>query len=204
MHNISLEQFYKRINRQIAIVGAYTGNEYLPQIIKACRLKPITAFSRYFTTRSILERTWIDEFGNLLEIKKKTPQIKFGAVQTPQITTDIYRNASIEFIVTRSKFVCFGWYNDNWIIVLWGSDNYWRAWRYVDNQLIICSPLTIGMRVLQSWIRWHTKTCKTLRINTGLTELQEMKWIIGTLPAKTKLLAQIDTNSKLRRILANG
>lgn len=201
MRNVSLEQFYKKINKQIAIAGAYTENIYLPQIIKGCRLKPITIFSKYFTPTSILERCWIDEFNNILEIKKKIPQVKFNAGMTSQITTDIYRNETANFISERSKLACVGLYKNtaDFILLLWGTDNYWRAYTYHDNQLSICSPLTGGIKVLQSCLRWQTKSFKKMK--SELKTLHDVDWVMIKLPIHQIALHNIDSYDKLRSIL---
>lgn len=205
MRNLSLEQVYKRINKKILIVGGYTEDKSIINIIKSCRLKPISIFNGNFNPNNALETIWVDEFDNNIEIKNKKAKINLNTRQIQQTTTDIFKNETISFIVEHSSLACVGLYPDsqNFILLLKGTDNYLRSYTYLDNQLLICSPLFVGLKVLKCCFPKQLKYFQKLTIKSEIKNNKEVEWFITTLPAHKLLLPNIATYDKLRSILYN-
>lgn len=206
MRNLSLEQFYKRINKKIALLAGYLEDKTITTIVRSCRLKPIKSFSDSFDFSTCLEEQWVDEFNNLIEIKNKKVKLRWSATDVNKTTTDIYRNASIDFIVSHSKSALIGLYpgNENFILLLLGTDNYWRCYNYIDNQLSICSPLHVGIKTLRYMVNCKVgKYFQKLNIKSDVKELSQVEWFITTLPANKMFLPNIVTYNKLRSILYN-
>jgi hypothetical protein len=206
MRNLSLEQFYKKINKKIAILAGYLEDKTIPSMIKACRLKPLRVFSDSFDFESSLENTWVDEFNNLIEIKKKKVKIRWNSANVNQTTTDIYRNETIEFIASRSKLALVGLFpgSENFILLLTGTDNYLRYYIYEDGVIGIHSPLQVGLKMLHYYLNSKpSKYFKQLAVKPDVKELQDLVWFITPLPASKLFLPNIVTYSKLRSILYN-
>lgn len=204
MRNNSLEQFYRKINRRLLMVGGYLGDKTLPTIFKACRLKPLTVFYKNLDARAILEPIWIDEFNYTVEIKNK--KIKLGTNSViEQYSTDIYKYSDLKFLIERSRIVLVGLLPSslNFVVVLLGSDNYVRVYRYVDNQLQICSSLTIGIKLLRYLLfaRKPEQGFKRVPIRPKIKNLEGMEWWISSLPISDKMIPQFEKYTQLRNIL---
>lgn len=206
MFNISLEQFNKRIKNKIALIGGYIEDKSICAIIKSCRLKPFSVYSNYFLFATTLEDIWVDEFGNAVEINKKKTKIKPLSVTLPALTTDIFKNETIQFIVEHSKYVCIGLYPDtkNFILLLMGSDNYFRCYECIDDHMKIIAPLIVGLKILKCCVTMKPiKYFKKLTIKSELKLVKDVEWFIAPLPANKLLIPNIIAYNKLRSILYN-
>lgn len=205
MRNVSLDQFYRKINKKILLIGGYTEDKSIVDIIKSCRLKPISVFSNYFDSSAVLDTVWVDEFNNNVEIKKKKLRVNLNARTLQTTTTDIFRNETMEFLISHSSLACIGLYPDsqNFILLLKGTDNYFRCYSCQNNELSVTSPLIVGLKVLRQCFPAHLKYFQKLVVKSEIKNLKEVEWLITTLPAQKLLLPNIVTYNKLRSILYN-
>ena len=67
MKSLSIDRLHYKLNKCILLAQAYTEIDDLYFIFKSCRLKPIDFFKAK-TYKTILYRTWIDEFNNSVNI----------------------------------------------------------------------------------------------------------------------------------------
>lgn len=200
MKNISLEQYYHKIKKKISIVGAYTEDLYVINIIKSCRLKPMSVFSG---KDKLLEDVWLDEFNNSIKIKNKKIKVELSSNKLQHTCTDIFRNENIEFLVSKSLLVCIGIADDNkFILVLKGSDNYLRCYECLNNSFVISSPLIIGLGVLKYCFTEPIKDLNRLLIKSEFNHLNDHKWFMIKLPTTRHVLQQIN-NKQLEKILYN-
>jgi len=210
MQNLSLEQFYKRIKNKIALIGGYIEDKSICDIIKACRLKPLSIFSpssNHFVPQKILEDMWVDEFnGNVLEIKKKKAKIKFWPVTLLSNSTDIFKYETIQFIIEHSSYACIGLYPDtkNFILLLMGTDNYFRCYECIDDRIKIITPLIVGLKILKCCVTMKSLTTfQKLTIKSELKPVKDVEWFIVPLPAQKLFMLNIVAYNKLRSILYN-
>ncbi len=145
MYNQSLEQFYKKIDKRILLVSSYMEDPLLYNIIKSCRLKPITTISeqKFNSKNVVLENIWIDEFGNSLNINNKKCKIILNDLSIDKskiITTDICFGNSIHKIYSKSKIGFFiigkdeDLNEDYYVVSLFGNDGYLRTYIYIYGQ----------------------------------------------------------------------
>jgi len=196
-----LEQFNKKIAKKILLVGAYTNNKFLPNIIKNCRLKPETVFSQTFNSKSGLETKWVDEFADkYLEIKNKKIKIQNQQHKFPNVSTDIFKNETINFIIEHSQSICIGLIPEstNFILLSRGTDNYFRCYINENDQLNIISPLTVGYKILEAFIKFK-KQKHFIKLNTKseLKDLRHVEWFIVTVPVSKFFIPNIVAYSKL-------
>lgn len=200
MQNISLNQFYKKINKKILLVGAYLGDKELYNIIRGCRLKPIGIFGENFDWSTKLERLWVDEFNNRLEIKKKKIKIILNSKPLQTTTTDIYKNSSIKFIINNSSSICIGISGDaeSWIVFR-GNDDFLRCYHCSNDQITICSPLIVGIKVLKCLWQEIPSQWKPSNIKSELKYLDSVQWIVAQLPLSRVFEPKL--NNQLKKIL---
>lgn len=138
MNNIDLEIFHKRIKSSIKIAGSYIGNKRFGQLVRSCRLKPLTVFSNSFKP-SQLEYEWADEFGNIVRLQdnKVIPKLEKTKLNT-QISTDLFYGLDLLHTIDISKAVII--FND--YVLLYGEDEYFRCF---TNNKIRVSPLSVGI-----------------------------------------------------------
>ena len=206
MRNLSLEQFYKKINKKIILLGGYLEDKSIIPIVRSCRLKPLKAFFDNYDYKTSLEESWVDEFNNIIEIKKKKVKVRWHATDVSKTTTDIYRNENIQFIVEHSKLALIGLQpgSENFILLLTGTDNYLRCYNFTNNNLTICSPLTVGIKLLRNYLTSKpVKYFKPLTVKSDIKELAGIEWFITVLPASKLFLPNIVAYKQLRSILYN-
>ncbi len=207
MRNLSLEQFYKRISNKINLIGGYIEDKSICSIIRSCRLKPRSVFTDTFNFATTLEPDWIDEFGNTLVIKKKKAKLEFNYRASHNITTDIFKNEKVEFIVEHSKYACVGLYPEtqNFILLLMGSDNYFRCYQYIGGDIKIVSPLVVGLKVLKCCVvAKPIEHFKKLTIKSELNSAKDIEWFIVPLPAHKLFMLNVVGYEKIRSMLYNG
>ena len=116
MANISIEEFYFKIQKHINLVADYSGYNYLPLIIKACRLKPVKILEQGFKTEfksTKLFKEWIDEYNCFYEvIKEKRIKLQFKLNELKNVNTDLYYGLSLKSISKISKLAFFFDYKD--------------------------------------------------------------------------------------------
>jgi hypothetical protein len=208
MRSLSLEQFYKRIKNKIAIVGGYIEDKSICSIIKSCRLKPITVFTEHFDFKTLLEPVWIGEDQNIaIEIKKKKAKvITLLQNETHSMVTDIFKNETVKFIVEHSSYACVGLYpgTENFILLLMGTDNYFRCYECMDDCIKIISPLIVGLKILKCCVTMKSLTSfQKLTIKSELKPVKDVEWFIVPLPAQKLFMLNIVAYNKLRSILYN-
>lgn len=210
MHNFSLDQYHRRIHKKIEMVGAFLEDPYLPKIIRSCRLKPITVFFNDYSPKKLLESIWVDELGAyLLNIEKKNIQVRENKIEIPKHCTDIFRHESISFLVTHSKFACVGLLpeTDCFVLLLGGTDNYFRCYTHFNKSLKIASPLIIGLKLLKRCVRFKKKENKTIRIQnikSERKEFEDIKWFIVALPRVRYFARKLKGYDTLKEIIYNG
>jgi hypothetical protein len=153
MKSISIDNLYNKIRQKILLAESYTEYTDLSFIIKASRLKPSD-------NNLTLERKWIDEYGNSLNIvkNKKIKIIKndLSIDNTQLICTDLYDGLPIYKIGKVSKLVYLltgkdeDFQEEHLIIAFLGIDNFLRVYYIYDGQMTMTSPLSLGMKVLKS------------------------------------------------------
>lgn len=154
-NNIDIEKLYSKINSRILLASTYYEEPLLVEIIKGCRLKPLSVFDKNFKYRTILENVWIDEFGNSLRFENSSKKIYLNDTslnEKHKISSDLFLGNSIskciEFssdaiIITGEHFgdpitlVCFH-----------GKDEYLRAYMFIG-EWIKTSPLLLGLNTLR-------------------------------------------------------
>lgn len=206
MRNLSLEQFYKRISNKIAVVGGYLDDKSICSVIKSCRLKPLSVYSKHFTYETKLEDIWVDEFGHLLSINKKKTKIKPLSATIPDISTDIFKYEKVEFIVDHSSYACIGISPDttNFILLLMGTDNYFRCYECKNDVIRPLTPLIVGLKILKYCMTMKpVKYFKKLTIKSELQWAKNVEWFIVPLPANKLLIPNIVAYKQLRNILYN-
>lgn len=172
-YNISLEQFYKEIEKRLLFIGAYIDNKALARIFVSCRLKPISVFREYKQNKSLHEKLWIDEFGQVVRIENK--KIKLGKqIKFVQNKTDLFRNESFTFLLERSKRALIAINDENCFILLQGTDNYFRTFDK-DQQPI--SSLTLGFEALTLFL-----SEKTAFKQLSFQEDKGFSWFTFSLP----------------------
>ena len=158
MANISLEEFYLKIQKHINLATDYSGYEHLSFIIKSCRLKPVTLLEKGLTPEfrsTKLFKEWIDEFNCQYEIIKDK-RIKLHPFQLnnlKKINTDLYYGLNIKSISKISKLALFIDYQDPdlglvTVITFYGIDNYFRTFMIHDDKIEKISTLLLGIRTL--------------------------------------------------------
>lgn len=204
MYNISLEQFYKRINGKINLVSGYLQDKSYKFIIKSCRLKPTTVFSNQFSFQTSLENEWVDEFGNSLQIENRKARIALYSKKYNCITTDLYRYENINTILKLSRLACVGLrQNGDSCLLCLGLDNYFRCF-FIDENIKTISPLVIGLEVIKQITQ--TKQPRHFTIvytQSEMVEWQNTTWFMLSLPADKLFLPNVLKYEKLRRILFN-
>lgn len=207
MRTIGLDQFYKRIEKRIALFGGYTEYPLIKEVIKSCRLKPLSVYSNSFRMRDvILEREWVDEFGDKsVGLFRKAPVVKECSRAIPLISTDIFQNEKPRFIVDHSKYAYIGKYgkSSDFTLLLMGLDNYVRCYTYKDRVFSISSPLNAGLKVLYSFVSNKLDfPMRKLTVKSEIEEMQKMSWFLINLPANKKLINKI-RNNKIKEIVFN-
>lgn len=159
MRSPSLEFFYAKIEKMIALAQSYTEQEHLGFIIKSCRLKPYDYVFEGRSDKIVLYRWWFDEYGNSMElIKNKRIRLVFGDLRLDRdriISTDLYHGLSLDRVVKMSKLVylCAGkdedLYQDCFLLSFLGVDNYFRTYLYWYGEWQQVSPLLLGMKHLK-------------------------------------------------------
>lgn len=205
MYSNSIDQFYKRIRSKIAVIGGYLDDKLICSIIKSCRLKPSDVFTNASFQLRVpsLERTWFDEFDHKLIItEKKKLEIRCQP-HLGKISTDLFRNETIEFIMKHSKYAFVGLTpeSENFTLLFMGSDNYLRCYSHNNGVFELCSPLTVGIKVLRRVVNSRQiKQISKLTLKSEMPELASTQWF--TVPAFE--LSRIDNIKKIRSILLNG
>jgi hypothetical protein len=154
MKNYDLENIYSKIDNKITLVGSFIGDRIIPQIIKACRLKPYSIFTPKYKQKIKLEKHWVDEFGNSLKLENKIPKIILndtGIIGATTISTDLFSANSINETICNGKsiFIANGKFCDRdvFLVAVYGQDEYLRAFFYYNGWQRI-SPLLLGMNTL--------------------------------------------------------
>jgi len=156
--NITLESFYLKHDKSLALAEGFTEFKNLSFIIKLCRLKPIGLFFK--KDKNPFQLNWFDEYGNTLNIsRKKDISIIYNNIsidRTKIMTTDLYYGLHINNILKISKlaFIVEGrdedYNTDFYIISLLGLDNYLRTYMFMYGELKQVSPLILGLDNLQT------------------------------------------------------
>lgn len=161
MENLTLNNLYKRFNKNILVLEGYSEIKNLIFLIKASRLKPFDVMiSKYkYKVKKRLFKKWIDEFGNSLNFKNKEAEIIKNDLSIDQnilISTDPYQGLSLKNISNISKFIYLlvgkdeDFEQDHAVVCFLGIDNYFRAYYIYNENLEICSPLSLGFSRLMS------------------------------------------------------
>lgn len=154
MQNQDLENLYSKIDNKITLVGSFIGDRIIPQIIKACRLKPYSIFIPKHKSKIKLERHWVDEFGNSLKLQKKALKIILNdttIINNTSISTDLFFANSINKTICNGKSILIanGKFFDKDVVLaaVYGQDEYLRAFFYYNGWQRI-SALLLGMNTL--------------------------------------------------------
>lgn len=208
MKSISIENLYNKIQRKILLAESYTEYPNLSFIIQSCRLKPSD-------NELTLERHWCDEYGNSLNIikNKKIRIIENDlTIDKSQLTcTDLYDGLPIHKIAKVSKLVYLltgkdeDLQEEHLIIAFLGIDNYLRVYYVYDGQMVMCSPLNLGMKILKSIAENRDIKFFTELNNKELVLfpcINQKSWI-SFYPASNKFLETISKECELFSQLLN-
>ena len=159
MYSTDLESLYTKIDGHILLIAAYTQDQSLIKIIRSCRLKPYSVFTKDFQPGTRFERHWVDEFGNSLQFEGATPRILLNNTQISEntkISTDLFYGASINTTAENSKFAFIvggkHFEKDFYIVAFYGQDEYLRAFVY-NKKWTRISPLLLGLNTLRELFR---------------------------------------------------
>lgn len=189
MLNLSIEQFYHRISSRIALFSGFVNNKSIKKIIIACRLKPISIYTSSFNYREVkLDTIWVDEFAEkMIDLFRQKPYITNCTYTIPKISTDIFQNETVQFIINHSSKACIGFSktNGDFILLLLGFDGYVRCYQYKNKELFLSSSLNAGLKILNYFIHDKSKIpIKKLLIKSELDEMSKRRWILINLPIK--------------------
>lgn len=140
MRNIDLEKFYSKSKETLKVIAAFMGSGILSKLIIACRLKPITIFSKTFKDGR-LEYWWVDEFGNSLKLNNREYSVIINDKNisyNTKISTDLFCCNSLIDIMEKSKSLLI---SDKHLL-FYGHDEYFRCFDLSGNKI---SPLEIGI-----------------------------------------------------------
>lgn len=163
MRSPGIDRLHAQLNKHILLAQSYTEIDELSFIIRACRLKPHSFIFTDRSTKLVLHRWWIDEFGNSLKIiKNKKIKITFNDLSLDKsqiICTDLYYGLSIDKIAKMSKlvFLCVmkeeETYHNQLFITFLGIDNYFRTYVNLNGEWCQISSLYLGIKYLRKIVR---------------------------------------------------
>lgn len=185
--NISLNQYYNLIDKHINLVCSYTGNKNLYFVIKSCRLKPYSCvFGKFKTSELKLEKIWIDEYGNSLNIENNKIYINYNnnsIKKNKLIYTDMYEFINFNQTIKLSSFVCVvGDY-----ISFIGFDGFLRTFN--KNKKV--SSLELGLDNLYELSDYlKIKDYSIIDKNTS-----QVKLYISQLPISSEFLLELNKNN---------
>ena len=192
------------------LVGNYLNNPQWTILIRSCRLKPVSSFGNHFTTETTLEPLWLDDFGNAVQIHSKRKQsIKFGFGKLQKTSTDLYRNRPPTFIANHSKWMLLGLdpQGQDFVSVFQGSDDYLRAYHFQNQELTICSPLIVGIKLLLETLALANEKpvaeYQALDQVCNMNDLDRYQWYMVYLPAGNNFKLIIREHRLLTDILSN-
>lgn len=209
MKSISIENLYNKIHRKILLVESYTEQKDLGFLMKMSRVKPFGDLSLS------LEKKWFDEHGNTLNIvKNKRLKIIEGDLSIDKsalVCTDLYDGLPIHKVAKISKLVYvltgkdedLG--EDHLIIAFLGIDNYLRVYYIYNEQMAMCSPLNLGMKVLRSIVE-NRDIKYYLQLNNNepvLFPCNGQKSWISFYPPPNKFLESVSKENELFSQLLN-
>lgn len=158
--NDSLEKFYARFSKLIALAASFTEKPELSKIIRMCRLKPYNVIFEGHGKELVLHYRWIDEYGNSLIINQdKSLEIKLGDAvldRSRLVETDLYGQLSVEKISSISNFLFFldGKDEDTLmnhsILSFHGIDSYLRTFVTIYGEWCRYPSLFLGIETLTS------------------------------------------------------
>ena len=152
--NTSYKDFVNKIERHIKIISGYLEDNLYFNIIKGCRLKPISVFSKNFSYKSFFENIWIDEFGNTLNIKEKTITENDTNYKFKLIKTDLWFGRDIIEILDHSAvaYVCVGITNNKktYEVLCLGLDYFLRGFIISPDERKVYPPLLFKERNIRS------------------------------------------------------
>jgi|DEB19_MinimDraft_3_1074340.scaffolds.fasta_scaffold30422_3 hypothetical protein len=155
MRVLSPENWYQRLEKQIAIFQAHMEIKEFDFIARSCKLKP---YDIIFTKAKFglqLYKRWIDEYSNQIVIGKNGKlKIEYNALYEEKykiVNTDMYYNLSMDKIVKISKFAYIFCGSEDVeltsciYLCLLGLDNCLRCYVYLYEEWHQVSPLYIGL-----------------------------------------------------------
>jgi hypothetical protein len=216
---IGIDKLHVMLNKHILLAEKYSEIHGLTFIIRACRLKPYDIVFRKHGSRIVLHRCWIDEYGNSLNIVRRSGikilhnDLSINKSKLP--STDLYEGLSIEKIASISKLAfilvgkTFDTYDDHIVISFLGIDNHLRTFVYLDGIWSLQSSLCLGLKVLQQIARnVDVKHFKKLKQNKPVVYpcVKQQIWVSFWPPSKElesvleehcgKLLSQVINGEK--------
>ena len=201
MNNTDLEKLYNKIRNHIQLVEAYTENDGIAKVIKICRLKPYSIFTKNFQPETKFEDHWVDEFGNSLRFENKIPRVELGStnlLENTKISTDLFFGNFIRKTAENSKsiFIAKGKFfeKDFNVVALYGQDEYLRAFIFYDEWVKV-SPLLLGINTLHELSNhidniWFEIDKKDLDF---VVHFDIEKCAIISLPVKRRMSLDFDT-----------
>lgn len=167
MKNTDIENLHRKIDGHIKLITAYTGEKYLPQMIRSFRLKPNSCFDAGFDYETRLERCWCDEFGSSIRLEDKRLKIVLNDLKinkNANTTTDLYYGRSMFATANNSKFalIATGEYD---FIALYGTDDFVRAFIRCEDKWIRISPLVMGLKTAKIMFANVNKAKKELDVS---------------------------------------
>ncbi len=183
---LTLEATYDLLNKHILLTKSFTGFQYLPFIIKSCRLKPLK-YLQHRSNKVVLHKTWVDEFDKQLKIEEnKSLSIQQSEEGSPKCCTDLYYGLSLLNIINISKLIYIRFNNDQQIISCLGLDDYFRTFQIKNNKWERISTLTLGLDTL---VTIYNKKFLTHFIN--LTTCAGTKELLSYVPMPSELKKEL-------------
>lgn len=198
IYNCDLETFYKRIDGNIKLIAAYCEKPILDTIIRACRMKPSSVFEEgKFNYDTILERSWVDEFGIALKLNKKKIELIKTNDKKFISSTDLFYGNNVKTLLGASKAALFATSNeDGCSILTLGQDDYLRYRVFENDKWKIVAPLLLGLDALE---KFYYNINKNGLVN--VIEIQDMKkCAVTVMPANQNIMKYFD-NKELQKII---
>ncbi len=152
--NYLAEEYYERIKPEVNLIGSFTGDNQIVEILLKCRLKPYN-YNTQFNRKLILRKHWVDEFGNSLLIengKAKIVENHLNIDHSVVKNSDLYFGLPVSKISKISKLAHLSTgvdedFEEECIVLTFlGLDDCFRTFCLYNGEWRRFSPLSIGLK----------------------------------------------------------
>ena len=141
------------INKVLNFVIGYTEQPSIGKILKTCNLRPCAGKHPLI---------WYDEFGYQVKIEKYKSTV--DSAPKINLSTDLFRLQSPVVSIRDSQIICLGIGNGGqFVISPLCHDDLIRSYYYDGDEIIVQSPLLIGIPILSKFLDHFGKNIVELR-----------------------------------------